>query len=74
MESETTSQQNNENKEISNIENNEINPETSNNNKNLNEPSNKLTLSESQPNSETDLINFKTEEQLKVDEKEKKEN
>ena len=72
MESGTISQQNNENKEISNLENNEINPETSNNNQNLNEPSNKLKLSESQRNSETDLINFKTEGQLKLNEKKKK--
>ena len=63
----------NENQELSELKNNEINPQTiENNNQNSNVPSNKISIYHSQQNTETDLINFKKLEN--ENEEEKKEN
>ena len=63
----------NENQELSDLKNNEINPQTiENNNQNSNVPSNKISIYHSQQNTETDLINFKKLEN--ENEEEKKEN
>ncbi len=74
MESENNSQQNNENKELSNINNNELNIQTeTNNNQNSKDQANILSINNTQPNSETDLINAKSEPSEKDEEIEKKE-